>query len=266
MEKSRFITLMLSFALGIQVACSQNVTPNDYFENVSKEKIYSEILDEERTIYISLPKNSSKSLKYPVLYLLDGEMLEPFKEAFQCIKKNKEIEQHIIIGIETVKNRNRDMIPVKTSSRRGSGGGGKFLQFLTEELQAYVADNYTTNGKNILYGASNAGLFVVFAMLEKPEAFAAYISSSTMIGHCPEFMYKKAEEFNNIQKLNNKRLYMNYGNKNELTKASEFIPAYHKMLEKKFGSVLEIELNEVNNAGHVPSGSLDAGLKFIYDK
>jgi len=87
-----------------------------------------------------------------------------------------------------------------------------------------------------------------------------------MIGHCSDFMYKKAKEFKDIKILEGKYLYMNYGTKNELSKASEYIPAYYKMLKNRFGSVLNVELNEVKNAGHVPPGSVEAGLKFIYDK
>jgi len=128
MKKNRLIILVLLFIFGIHTACAQNTTPADYFENVSGEKIYSDILKEQRTIYVSLPKNYSKSTKYPVLYLLDGEMIEPFKEAFQCIKKNHKIGQ----PLETkVKGR---IIKGWTEILKVMPVGSKYMVYIPTEL------------------------------------------------------------------------------------------------------------------------------------
>ena len=39
-------------------------------------------------------------------------MIEPYCEVLSCVN-GIEIEEHIIIGIKTIVNRNRDMIPEK---------------------------------------------------------------------------------------------------------------------------------------------------------
>lgn len=248
--------LMLS---GITKVCSQEATPADKFENIFTRTVHSKILNEERKIFVHLPENSNIK-KYPVIYLLDGEVTERFGEALEGCKTNP----HIIIGIETVENRNRDMIPVKISSRQ-SGGADKFLQFLIEELQPFVNGSYNGNGKNILYGGSNAGLFTIYAMLAKPDAFFAYISSSATIGHCNKFMIEKAKELSPKSRLNDKFLYIHYGLKDQYDNVTQFLPAYCELLNKEFKDNLSLEIVALQKGGHIPHGGIIGGLKYIYN-
>jgi hypothetical protein len=78
-------------------------------------KIRSQILKEERTLSIALPRDYDKNQKvYPVLYILDAEARNEFTEAVSTVK-DLHAEgigpQMIIIGIRNT-NRNRDMIPI----------------------------------------------------------------------------------------------------------------------------------------------------------
>ncbi len=100
-----------------------------------------------------------------------------------------------------------------------SGSAAEFLEFLTSDLQPYVERKFGTNGTNVLFGASNAGLFTLYALLEKPEYFKGYISPNTMIGHCKPFM----EE-------------------------------------------LHSRVQVIKAGGHVPPGSIAAGLDYIYSE
>jgi len=75
------------------------------------------------------------------------------------------------------------MIPIKISSRPGSGGADQFLKFISVKLKPFIDKNYNTSGKNILIGASNAGLFTIYAMLTKPGDFSDFIALSASAGH-----------------------------------------------------------------------------------
>ena len=86
------------------------------------------------------------------------------------------------------------MLPVKTGLYPEGGGADSFLAFFTEEIIPYVDENFRTTKERILYGRSDSGLFTIYALLERPDAFSAYISSSPTVGHCPTLLRLKTGE------------------------------------------------------------------------
>ncbi len=256
--------LILIFILHIENINAQDTNPSDVFENVIQKKIHSKVLGEERTLFIYLPDNYNEQASFPVLYMLDGEMIEPYREAVNCVK-GIDFEEHIIVGIKTKVNRNRDMIPEKIEAREGSGGAEYFLKFLISELKPFMDKNYKTSGFNILYGASNAGLFTIYALLQSPADFDAYISSSSMIGHCSGFMYDLAAK-TNPELLDGKILYIHWGMKDFFTQATEYLPDYYEMLTETFSGYLKSDIEGLEEGEHVPAGGIVAGMKFIYLK
>ena len=228
-------------------------------DNIKEKYIFSKILNEQRKIVMYEPKEYTDK-KLPVVYVLDAQYLERFNEAVKYSKTNP----HIVIGIVTLENRSRDMIPVKMKTRKNTGGSEKFLDFFTKELIPEIDKRYNTNGNNILFGGSNAGLFVLYTIFKAPDSFYGFIPSSPMVGHCPEFMYKLLNEFDNLGKLKNKYVYFHYGMNDHYKQATEFIPDYVKSFTKKFGSLTKIYNDRLEEEGHVPPGGLFSGLKFIY--
>jgi len=240
---------------------SQQSIPAKKFEDVFQHTIHSYILEEDRNIFVYLPDNS-ESIKYPVLYLLDGESITIYEEALAGTRDYP----HIIIGIETVKNRNRDMIPCKTTSRSGSREADKFLEFFIKELQPFVDIEYNSNGKNILFGGSNAGLFTFNALLTRPESFFAYITSSATIGHCNKYMTDLIKQSGDMNIFNGKYLFICYGTKDPSARVLDYLPDFNKLIYNEFNRYLSIEIKEYKNSGHVPHGGIIDGLKFIYRK
>jgi predicted alpha/beta superfamily hydrolase len=236
--------------------------------NRATVKFYSRILEEERTIFVSLPDGYTTTEKdYPVLYVLDAEGETLFPKCVSAVKDlsaKSLVPQMIVIGIwNTI--RNRDMIPEAVSHRPGSGGSENFLHFIKEELMPYIQQNYRTSGYSILYGMSNSALFAVFALLEKPNTFKAYIASSPMIGHCPEYLQKKAEAFIAKNHVSGRFLYMIYGTEDS-RRVTEYVPDLQNYLDfhapKGFISKLEI----LDGEGHVPASSLARGLQYIFSR
>ncbi|MCK4826035.1 alpha/beta hydrolase, partial [bacterium] len=236
--------------------------------NRSTVKVYSQILNEERTIFVSLPDGYETAEKtYPVLYVLDaeGETLFP-----KCVLTVNDLNakglapEMIVVGIWNTA-RNRDMIPEAVSHRPGSGGSENFLNFIKEELMPYIKQNYRTSGYSILYGMSNSALFAVYALLEKPETFNAFIASSPMIGHCPEYMQKKAGAFIKKNHLSGRFLYMIHGtvdSRRVTEHVSDFQNYLYMHAPKGFISKLEI----LDGEGHVPDSSLARGLQYIFGR
>ncbi|MCW4011784.1 MAG: alpha/beta hydrolase-fold protein [Candidatus Bathyarchaeota archaeon] len=229
--------------------------------------IDSKVLDERRECIISLPESYIGSeKKYPVLYILDAEYT-PFYEknlfSFHFMRVWEMVPEMIVVGIKNT-IRNRDMIPVKLEDRPEAGGADRFLEFITEELQPTINKEYRTTGSNHIYGGSNAGLFVLYAMLNKPELFSGVISSSPMIGWCEELIHSLAEKSFNEHRYDN-RLYMIYG-KDDFKQVVETIPAFTDYLMEHAPDGLKWELKYLPDEGHVPFTSIYDGLKFLFPK
>ncbi|MBM4159161.1 MAG: hypothetical protein FJ216_10355, partial [Ignavibacteria bacterium] len=78
---------------------------------------YSEILNEDRTLLVSLPDNYLNSnLSYPVLYLLYGDQVKGYyAEAVNVVHRlsnSGEIPPFVIVGIANT-DRYRDCLPLK---------------------------------------------------------------------------------------------------------------------------------------------------------
>ena len=223
------VFIVFSFCNNIKLS-AQNSTPSTKFENVSLILLKSNVLSETRKLFIHFPSEYANGKHFPVLYLLDGEMVDQYEEALNCIQTNRNIEPHIIVGIETVKNRNRDLIPLREDGGSSGGGADKFLEFIVSELQPYINKTYRTNGENILYGASNAGLFTLYSMLKHTESFSGYISNSATIGFCPELLKNMATNFAPKSTIKDKSLFIYYGQKDHLKqgKSNEKDPQYNE--------------------------------------
>ncbi len=142
-------------------------------ENIvgSSHSIESEILDDEREIQIFLPDGYSDSdVKYPVLYVLDGQRY--FLHAVSLQKSFTEFKQtpgFIIVGIsKKTSDRNRNF----------SVNSQKYLDFIKKEVIKYVDNQYRTSEKRMLFGWAYGGGFVVETMLIEPDLFDVYISAS----------------------------------------------------------------------------------------
>ncbi len=167
--------------------------------------VHSEVLDEDRTMFIALPEGYSDSkVRYPVLYVLDGEFF--FYQAQSAVQFLSEctylrtlpIPQMLVVGIVNV-DRNRDLTPTHAPVQGElryptSGGAARFLAFLQSELIPLIDARYRTQPYRVLSGWSFGGLFTVHTYLENPEAFSAYLAISPSLWWEQDSPVKKAKE------------------------------------------------------------------------
>lgn len=260
--------LFIVLELGMRLSSSPSLSKKYSYPTGSADKIYSRILGEERTISVALPDGYLTSrAAYPVLYVLDAEGQKLFPECVSTIRDLYEkghIPQLIVVGIWNTE-RNRDMIPVPVSHRPGSGGSASFLEFIQNELMPYINQNYRTRDFSILYGMSNSALFTVYALLERPDVFDAYIASSPMIGHCPDAIQKKTERFLEKGQSKDRILYMIYGTEDS-RRVIDYVPDFQNYLKTNAPQDFESKLEILEGEGHVPDSSLERGLKFVYSQ
>ena len=104
------------------------------------DEIYSDILSESRVLNIYLPEgyNNNDTIRYPVIYLLDGSADEDFIHIAGLVQYNSfewinRVPKSIVVGIATV-DRRRDFT-FKTSIKKdaesypNSGQSDKFITF-----------------------------------------------------------------------------------------------------------------------------------------
>ena len=173
-----------------------------------KTMLYSEVLKSEREIQVYLPQSYHYNdyTKYPVMYLLDGDL---FFQSFSGMVSrmssdaSSHIPEMIVIGIRS-SDRVKDSSP--THSLIGyngqedpgldvTGGADAFLQFISTELIPFIEQKYRTNGHRNLVGYSFTGLAVTHAMLTMPEQFNSYLIIDFSAWWDAEVMLKKAAEF-----------------------------------------------------------------------
>ncbi|RAJ08349.1 hypothetical protein LX64_00997 [Chitinophaga skermanii] len=180
--------------------------------------LHSTILGEDRTINIYLPEDytPSDTMKYPVVYVLDGGLEEDFIHIAGIVRFNTQpwiarFPRSIVVGIEGNTRRrdftfavsNTDFIEkegFQKSSFPQYGGSAKYIQFLEKELQPYMEKTYFATGKKTVIGESLAGLFTTEILLKRPQLFDDYIIIS------PSLWWGDKSLLHNATKLANNNL------------------------------------------------------------
>jgi len=144
------------------------------------DSLYSEVLQEQREIWIHVPEDFDKSIQYPVIYLLDAsEHFYVFTGMLKQLTPFK-IPKSIIVGI-TNTDRTRDFTPTNVPFQRGhksetSGGAQNFIQFIDKELKPFINTKYLTENNNTIVGHSTGGLFVLYSYLFHENSFDNYLA------------------------------------------------------------------------------------------
>ena len=139
--------------------------------------LHSDILDEDRTLLVCLPKGYEEpGTSFPVLYVLYGDQIRGyFAEAVHVVSRLSEegsMPKMIIIGIANL-DRYRDLSAV---GRRGMPSGIEpFSRFLTEELLPFVAEEYRTKDYRVLIGPQAGAEFGFYTLAKRPKLFDAFI-------------------------------------------------------------------------------------------
>jgi predicted alpha/beta superfamily hydrolase len=179
------------FIFGTTIAISQNKKATEKsttkpFELGVIEELQSTILSEKRILNIYLPEGykQNDTIKYPVIYLLDGGADEDFIHTVGLVQYNtfswiNRIPQSIVVGIANVDRRRDFTFPTSIEEEKKrfptTGGSSKFIDFLEKELQPFIQGKYNTNNSKTIIGQSLAGLLATEILFAKPTLFDKYI-------------------------------------------------------------------------------------------
>jgi predicted alpha/beta superfamily hydrolase len=217
------------------------------------------------TYLVHLPYGYASSGKdYPVLYMMNGQSVSSFANAVATLEylSKERIPDMMLVGIS-----NTGVASGYWSCPDDSGNvtlGDTFGKFMKEDLFAEIRRNYRVNDYKILFGQSNAGLFVLYSFLTQPDLFNAHIVASPMFGWCPMYYMDKTKAFLRDNPSLKRKLYVSYGDLDYI-EVLKHINDFEEVLKQSRTSFQwKIELTE--NAGHVPLITLNNALLYFFSE
>lgn len=180
------------------------------------DSIYSEILHESRKIYIQLPASYTpeKNQKYPVVFILDGELFLPTVNEVQNYYSGGFTPEMVLVGISNDKNRVRDLTTSSITTKYGmpfnekNGEANNFRKFIETELIPFIENKYPVTNYRTLIGHSYGGLFTISTLLNRPGLFANYLAIDPSLDWDDQKLLQEAQEIFATQNYENKALFM----------------------------------------------------------
>ena len=204
--------------------------------------IKSKILSEDRTLNIYLPEGyvAQDTLKYPVLYVLDGTLNEDFLHLVgltQYYNLQFTMPKTIVVGIANIDRKGDFTFPTTDKNLKRdyptTGGSAKFISFLEKEVQPYIEGNYKVNSTKIIIGQSLGGLLATEILLKRMELFTHFFIVSPSLWWDKESLLEDAKAYISAQKDRNVYVYVSVGKEgkvmeSEATKLSEILQRSNK--------------------------------------
>ena len=287
----KYKILVFCLLLITQLSVKAQSLENESITIGSKETFHSDILNEERLIFIQTPNNYHQMDNIPLVFVLDAD--SQFNQTASTIdyisngaQGNDIIPSSIVIGI-TNPNRNYDFTPVKgmigldSISISNTGGASKFLSFITDELIPHLDSMYNTCRNRTIIGHSLGGLFVFHALLNKPEYFDNYLAIDPAIGFSDGiYLDKVLKAFDRIDFSSENLYFASADNRPKGMSDEELEKTSHQFLfntdkshlvfqNHKKSSHWKINLRTVHypheNHYSVPFRATYDGMKFFYN-
>ncbi|MDB4727847.1 alpha/beta hydrolase-fold protein [Saprospiraceae bacterium] len=214
-KKFVFLLITLTF-YSIQEGNTQST---HLFEIGSIDSLYSNILEESREIYIQLPEGfvPEEKQKYPVVYVLDGDVLLDAVSTVHNYYWGGFIPEMIIVGISNSQNRTRDLTTSKIKSRRGEaftqehGEAAKFMEFFEKELIPYIENRYPATSYRTLIGHSYGGLFTINALINHTHLFENYLAIDPSLDWDNQKLLKQSEKILKNKSFKRKSVFLSLG-------------------------------------------------------
>ncbi|NHJ84667.1 MAG: alpha/beta hydrolase [Asgard group archaeon] len=208
------------------------IEPNPNRDQNVPGLFYSELVDDNFKIYLSLPDsyNESDDQRYPVIYLLDADwhfdgsdwhLSEGgVKGIIKQLYNEGKMPEAILVGIgyPETNYRNRDFLYPSDYMSPNSGGAPNFYSFLKLEFLPYIDLNYKTNitfGRTLI-GDSYGGYFTLFTITHygtnTTNLFTNFICISPTVAYHDYYILTQEEElYNRTNGILPMRLHLSIG-------------------------------------------------------
>ena len=177
--------------------------------------LHSAILNEDRELWIYIPESLKKeahtSVRYPVVYLLDGDAyfhsVSGIISELSEVNSNAFIPDMILVAV-TNTDRVRDFTPTRVSDHPTSGGLEQFTKFFEKELFPYIDSVYPTAPNRALVGHSMGGLVVLNTLFHHRSLFDTYFLLDPSTWWDDKKLFNQADSVLNHTTFSRKTLYV----------------------------------------------------------
>lgn len=187
-----------------------------------KLTIHSNILNEDRIVWVRTPDNYDKTkAPFPVLYLVDGPThINLVGSTMDFLVQGDRMPPLIIVGIANT-DRTRDMTPTHADEKNAdgtvhadptSGGADHFVDFIRNELMPEIERRYRVAPYKIFAGHSFGGLLAIHILITRPDMFQAYIAASPSLWWDNQSTLRQAQDFLSAHAELNKAFFFDLGN------------------------------------------------------
>ncbi|MGG8495389.1 alpha/beta hydrolase-fold protein [Tenacibaculum sp. TC6] len=215
MNKILISTIIGLTFLFLQSIKSQTKNKPQFLQKVGViDSMYSNTLKEYRTFYVQLPESYHAKKKYPVAYILDGEVFLPTVNDVQRYYSGGFTPEMILVGISNASNRTRDLTTSKIDKKYGmpftekNGEAYNFNKFIGNELIPFIESKYPVTHFRTLIGHSYGGLFVIYTLLNTPELFTNYLAIDPSLDWDNQKLLSDAQQVFSEKNYQGKSLFM----------------------------------------------------------
>jgi predicted alpha/beta superfamily hydrolase len=194
---------------------------------------HSEVLDNDRDITIYLPPgyNDREDVRYPVLYMQDGQnLLEPERafipgqhwrlaEAADDKIGGRTARPMIIVGIDNTASRIDEYTPTHDVARHGGGKADDYGRMLIEELKPVIDAGYRTLPgvpNTALGGSSLGGLATLYLGLTHPDVYGHLAVMSPSVWWDNRAVLAEVERFHAFNSSQRPRIWLDMGGREGL--------------------------------------------------
>ena len=177
------------------------------------DSLHSEVLNESRSVYVQLPDSydPDSSIKYPVVYILDGDVLLNALYTVHSFYSGGFMPEMIMVGISNGANRTRDLttsVIDPSLINEENGGADKFMSFIEKELIPFIETKYPVTEYRTLIGHSYGGLFTVNALINHSHLFENYIAIDPSMDWDDQKLLKQSKEVFAMENFGDKSLFV----------------------------------------------------------
>jgi len=158
---------------------------------------------------------------------------------------------------------------------RRLGRAAQFLDFLTQEVRPFIEGRFAVaDGDSTLFGSSLGGLFALYALLERPEAFDAYIAVSPAIWWDDGYLLQREQEVARSRDDLSAKLFLAVGGGEERADIPQLAPFRMvsnlrtfagRLQDRKYRSLaLETRVFDGESHTSVVPVALTHGLRYTY--
>lgn len=190
-----FLAALCLASLSVPVAAqpADQEGPIQYLTGVAGDywAIDSEAADHRYHVFVNYPESydDAPERTYPVVYLLDGDILFPIlAPQHLLLTYDEDLPEAIVVGIaygsyaSPVNRRDYDFSASAPDAGENHGGAPAFLQFLKTELIPQVEGCVRADSsRRVLLGQSRSGYMVLWSAQADPDLFWGRIASNPSV-------------------------------------------------------------------------------------